>query len=413
MSDTTPPPTARSAAPFAPLWTSAALAHGADQIAFAAIPLAAVLLLGADAADMGGLNMLQTLPWLLLALPVGVLVDRLDRARLMAASEATRAALLALGAGLAWAGALSLPLLGALGFALAATTCVFSVAAQAHVPSLVPRAALASANARMELARAGATAAGPALAGLLLSVVTPVAALLVSSALSAASASLANRARVAVASTGKHLPAARELATCLKYVIQNRHLRPIALTAMGWAVSWSILVTVLVLYASHSLGLSAAAIGLMLAANGAGMIVAALTAGFVGRRVPAGLFIVSGPAISVLGALIVTPLFGGGAAQAAIAMFLLGLGPMYWTVGQTTLRQTVTPPAMLGQVIAIQFLIQYGSRFVGALLGGAIGEAWGVEAAIWVAALGFGAQLLTILCSAVPGLRAYDDARET
>jgi predicted MFS family arabinose efflux permease len=68
---------------------------------------------------------------------------------------------------------------------------------------------------------------------------------------------------------------------------------------------------------------------------------------------------------------------------------------------------------MLGQVIAIQFLIQYGSRFVGALLGGAIGEAWGVEAAIWVAALGFGAQLLTILCSAVPGLRAYDDARET
>lgn len=407
MSDTTLSP----AAPFTPLWTSAALAHGADQIAFAAIPLCAVLLLGANAADMGVLNMLQTLPWLVLALPVGVLVDRLDRSRLMAASEATRAVLLALGAGLAWAGALSLPLLGALGFALAATTCVFSVAAQAHVPSLVPRAALASANARMELARAGATAAGPALAGLLLSLVTPVSALLLSGALSAMAASLVNRTRVAVTSTGKRLPGGRELRNCLKFVIQDRYLRPIALTAMGWAVSWSILVTVLVLYASRSLGLSGVAIGVMLAANGAGMIVAALTAGHVGRRVPAGLFIVSGPAISVAGVLAVTPLFGGGVAQAVIAMFLLGLGPMYWTVGQTTLRQTVTPPRMLGQVIAIQFLIQYGSRFLGALLGGVIGEAWGVEAAIWTAVAGFGMQLATILSSAVPSLRTYDEAR--
>lgn len=410
MSDTTFSAAARPAAPFAPLWMSAALAHGADQIAFAAIPLAAVLLLGADAADMGGLNMLQTLPWLLLALPVGVLVDRLDRARVMAASEATRAALLVLGAGLAWAGLLSLPLLGALGFALAATTCVFSVAAQAHVPAVVPRDGLAAANARMELARAGATAAGPALAGILLSLVTPVAALLISGALSAMAARLVVRARVAVASAGKRLPRWRELGTCLKFVIQDRHLRPIAITAMGWATSWSILVTVLVLYASRSLGLSAAAIGFMLAANGTGMIVAALSAGAVGRRVPAGLFIASGPAISVAGVLIVTPLFGGGAVQAALAMFLLGLGPMYWTVGQTTLRQTVTPPAILGQVIAIQFLIQYGSRFVGAMLGGVIGEAWGVEAAIWAAAAGFGFQLLTILWSAVPQLRTYEEA---
>lgn len=411
MSDTTFTSAARPAAPFTPLWTAAALAHGADQIAFAAIPLAAVLLLGADAADMGGLNMLQTLPWLLLALPVGVLVDRLDRARVMATSEAARAALLVLGGVSAWLGWLSLPLLGALGFALAATTCIFSVAAQAHVPSLVPRETLAAANARMELARAGATAAGPALAGLLLSLVTPVAALLISGALSAMAARLVSRARVVVVAGSKRLPRWRELGAGLSFVAGNRHLRPIAITAMGWAMSWSILVTVLVLYASHSLGLSTAAIGVMLAANGTGMIVAALTAGPVGRRMPAGLFIASGPAISVLGVLIVTPLFGGGVVQAAAAMFLLGLGPMYWTVGQTTLRQTVTPPAILGQVIAIQFLIQYGSRFLGAFLGGVIGSTYGVEAAIWTAAAGFGVQLATILWSAIPSLRSYDEAR--
>jgi len=179
---------------------------------------------------------------------------------------------------------------------------------------------------------------------------------------------------------------------------------------MGWAISWSILVTVLVLYAGRTLGLSAAAIGVMLAANGAGMIVAALTAGHVGRRMPAGLFIASGPAISVAGVLMVSPLVGGGVVQAAVAMFLLGLGPMYWTVGQTTLRQTVTPPWILGQVIAIQFLIQYGSRFIGALAGGLIGSAYGVEAAIWAATAGFSIQLATILCSAVPSLRAYEDA---
>jgi predicted MFS family arabinose efflux permease len=84
---------------------------------------------------------------------------------------------------------------------------------------------------------------------------------------------------------------------------------------------------------------------------------------------------------------------------------------MYWTVGQTTLRQTVTPPAILGQVIAIQFLIGYSARFLGALIGGVVGEAFGIEAAIWAAAAGFGVQFVTIMWSAVPALRTYEEAQ--
>src|SRR5947209_5061987 len=62
---------------------------------------------------------------------------------------------------------LTLPLLALLGFAAVCGTVVYSVAAPALVPSLVPSQSLPAANARIELARTIAFAGGPALGGAL------------------------------------------------------------------------------------------------------------------------------------------------------------------------------------------------------------------------------------------------------
>src|SRR5271169_5287255 len=139
------------------VWSNLA-AQSAEQIGLAAAPIVAVFAFGAGAGETGLLQTAQPLPFLLFAVPAGLLADRSSRRKLMVAAETLRALSLAVILVLAITGQLTLPLL-----ALVA----FIVAAPSLVPALVSRAALSSANARLELARSIAFASSPALAGAL------------------------------------------------------------------------------------------------------------------------------------------------------------------------------------------------------------------------------------------------------
>ena len=153
--------------PFHPLAWANLAAQSAEQVSLAAVPIVAVLALGAGPGEIGTLSAAQSLPFLLLSLPAGLLADRWSRRRLLVWAEVLRAISL-LGLLTATAtGQLSVTLLAVLGFLGATGTVGFSVAAPAITPTLVPRAALAAANSRLELARSAAFAGGPALAGAL------------------------------------------------------------------------------------------------------------------------------------------------------------------------------------------------------------------------------------------------------
>src|SRR5258708_7516382 len=143
------------------------VAQSAEQISLAAAPLVAVFALHASARETGFLQTAQTLPFLLLSIPLGVWADRRSRRTLMTVAEGVRVAAMLAVLLLVMTHALSLPLLAVLGFLGATGTVAYSVAAPALVPSLVSRDLLAVANGRVELARSVAYSAGPALGGLL------------------------------------------------------------------------------------------------------------------------------------------------------------------------------------------------------------------------------------------------------
>ena len=147
-------------------WSNLA-AQSAEQIALAAAPIVAVLLLGVGEGQTGLLQTALTLPFVLFAIPAGLLADRISRRWLMAGPEALRAAGAGRDPGADRARLLTLPLLALLGFVAVCGTVVYSVAAPALVPSLVARELLPAANARIELARTVAFASGPALGGVL------------------------------------------------------------------------------------------------------------------------------------------------------------------------------------------------------------------------------------------------------
>src|SRR6202021_692744 len=129
-------------------WSNLA-AQSAEQIGLAATPIVAVIALGATTAEIGVLQTAQTLPFVLFAIPAGVLADRLSRRTVMASAEALRAlsllGVLVLGA----SGLLTWPLLAGLGFVGACGTVAFSVAGPSLVPSLVAPGGVAAAHPRI------------------------------------------------------------------------------------------------------------------------------------------------------------------------------------------------------------------------------------------------------------------------
>jgi predicted MFS family arabinose efflux permease len=382
-------------------------AQSAEQISLAAVPIVAVLTLGAGPGQIGALATAQTLPFLLLSIPLGLLADRVSKRRLMWAAEALRAFSLL---GLLAAGLLdllSIPVLAVLGFLGAAGTVGFSVAAPALVPTLVPREFLAAANGRLELARSAAFAAGPALAGALVSWAGASAAFVLAAMLSASAlALLLSLPEPARATLAPRRHPATELKEGAVLVWHSPLLRPILLTAVAWNVAWFVLQAAYVPYAVHSLGLSAGAVGFTLAAYGLGMVMGALAAPWVLRALAFGQAVLLGPAVSVLAmACMVGTLWLPGGALATMSFFLFGVGPIIWTISSTTLRQTVTPAAMLGRVTAIFLAVNMGVRPLGAALGGWVGETLGVQACLWLALAGFALQALIIFASAVRTLQ--------
>jgi hypothetical protein len=101
----------------------------------------------------------------------------------------------------------------------------------------------------------------------------------------------------------------------------------------------------------------------------------------------------------------VTSLFWQRGALAGLSYFLFGFGPIVWTITSTTLRQTVTPGAMLGRVSALFLTVNTGARPLGAALGGLVGAQWGEAACLWLALAGFALQAAIIASSAVRNLQ--------
>jgi MFS family permease len=407
-------------------------AQAAEQISLTAVPLVAVVALGAGPGEIGLLATAQTLPFLLLAIPTGLLADRVSKRRLMCVAEALR--LLAfvglLVSGLL--GVLSVPLLAVLGFLGAAGTVGFSVAAPAMVPSLVPRAALAAANGRLELARSAAFAAGPALAGAGVAWAGATPAFVCAAVLSALAVVLLlglpepAPATHATAQVPRRHPLV-ELREGARVVWHSPYLRPMLLTAVVWNIAWFVLQAAYVPYALRQLALSTQAVGITLSAFGVGMVVGALAAPRVMRALPMGGALLVGPLVSVVASAVMastllvwpnsasqsavfSPGFSPGLALAALSFFLFGAGPIVWTISSTTLRQSITPTAMLGCVTALFLTVNIGARPVGAALGGWVGAVYGAPACLLLSLLAFVFQAALVASSAIPSLRSAPPA---
>ena len=379
-------------------WSNLA-AQSAEQIALAAAPIVAVILLGVGEGQTGLLQTALTLPFILFAIPAGLLADRISRRWLMAGSEALRAAALAGILLLIWLGRCR----------CRCSRCSASSRSAERSPTASPHPLwcrrwsrsqlLPAANARIELARTVAFASGPALGGVLVGWVGAAPAFGFAAALSVIAVVLLSGIYEPAREPAPRRHPLQEIKEGAAFVLHHPLLRPVFITQFIFNTASFLLLAVFVPYAVRHLGLSATGVGMTLGMYGVGMVVGALLATRVMKRLAFGTVIGLGPvtgfvaaAVMALTTIIPSPWLAG------LSFFLLGVGPILWVISTTTLRQSVTPPSLLGRVSAIN-IMSYGARPLGSALGAIVGGLYGAEACLYLAAIIFAAQALVILLS--------------
>src|SRR5947209_11308735 len=275
-------------------WSNLA-AQSAEQVALAAAPIVAVLLLGVGEGQTGALQTALTLPFILFAIPAGLLADRISRRWLMAGAEGLRAVALLAILLMIWVGWLTMPLLALSGFIAVCGTVAYSVAAPALVPSLVSPQLLPAANARIELARTIAFASGPALGGVLVGWVGAAPAFGFAAALSIIAVVLLSGIYEPARAPAPQRHPLQEIREGAAFVFHHPLLRPVFVTQFILNTASFLLLAVFVPYAVRHLGLSATGVGATLAMYGVGMVVGALLATRMMRRLAFGTVIGLGP----------------------------------------------------------------------------------------------------------------------
>jgi predicted MFS family arabinose efflux permease len=193
------------------------------------------------------------------------------------------------------------------------------------------------------------------------------------------------------------------------FVLHHPLLRPVFITQFIFNTASFLLLAVFVPYAVRRLGLSATGVGMTLGMYGVGMVAGALAATRVMKRLAFGTVIGLGPVTGFVAAVVMalttivpTPWLAG------LSFFLLGVGPILWVISTTTLRQSVTPPSLLGRVSAIN-IMSYGARPLGSALGAIVGGLYSAEACLYLAAAIFAAQALVIWMSPAVSLARQPD----
>jgi len=387
-------------------------AQFSEQMAIAAIPILAVAALGVSAQESATLQAINTLPFLLLSIPAGLLADRYRRKQLMITTELIRAAALFLLFALFSTQVLGLVGLAALGFAIATGTVVYSVAAPALVAALIDKDDLLTANRRLEIARSIAFTAGPSVGGVLAGWASGMFAFLAAFVLSMVSVWYLARlpAEAPRAASERHL--LRELSEGIGFIVHNRYLRPIVATAFVFNTAWYLLLGIFAYYAINHLAFSASAVGAALGVFGFGMVAGAFLYPAISRVLGFGRQILLGPICAATAAFLMLATLAAPRQTldpiVFTAFFLFGFGPIVWTISTTSLRQIVTPGGLIARVSSVIMTVTFGARPLGAALGAWLSAAFGVTSCLIGVAIGFSLQLSIIALSAPARLSSID-----
>lgn len=365
------------------LWTGQVLSTVGMRISTIAYPLLVLALTGSP-LQAGIVGFAQALPFLLLYLPAGALVDRLDRRRIMLVADLVRAAALASVVLALFGGWLTITHLVVVVFVDGAGFVFFQLSESAALPHLVHRTQLPAALAQNQARENGAEIAGQPLGGALFAagqalpfLVDAVSYLLSFLGVLFIRPKLQQERQRA----GTNLLA--EMAEGLRWLWRQRFLRALAVLVGASNMVLNALTLVLIVRA-QGMGASPALIGLLLGFSGGAAVLGALAAPWLHRRI-AGRFVIVGSlwvwgASTALLVWMPTPITLGLAAAGGAV-----IGPLF-NVAVSAYRYALAPDRLLARTQSAMRLIAWGTIPLAPLMAGALLQWIGSTGALWVLA---------------------------
>jgi MFS family permease len=408
------PPLLRENADFRHFWIGQTVSLFGDQISLIALPLTAVLVLHANAAQMGFLTTVLLVPNLLFSLHAGAWVDRRGRRRqTMLATDIGRALLLAT-VPVAYAfGHLTFAHLYVVAFLTGALSVLFYVAYSALFVALVPRDDFMNANSLLHGSRAFAFLGGPSVGGVLVQLLRAPYALAADVLSFLVSAFFLGRMRV------EEPPGATDEGEGAMTGARWLWRSPVMRSNLGAVATINyfnfVFFALFILYATRSLHVRPATLGLVLGAGAVGGVLGSLATNRISRRIGVG------PTFAVGCVLFPAPLVlvpaAGGPKWLVLALlfaseFGSGLGVMMLDIAAGSISAAIVPARLRSRVSGAFMVVNYGVRPLGTITAGALGSWIGLRPTLWFATVGAMLGILWLLPSPIFGLRELPETVE-
>jgi MFS family permease len=401
------PPLLAESLEFRRFWAGQSVSLLGDQITALALPLVAVLVLHAGAAQMGLLVAAGYAPNLVFSLHAGAFVDRGGRRRMtMLAADIGRAALLFTVPLAYWLGELTLAQLYVVAFLTGTLSVLFFVSYSTLFVSLVPRERYVEGTSLLNGSRALTFVAGPSAAGLLVQALSAPAALVADAATFAFSAF--SLARIDPAEPPTETVERGHVVAGLRWLWRSPIMRASLLATATINFFNFVFFALFVLFATTELHVRPGLLGLVLGAGAIGGVAGSIVSGRISRSIGVG------PAFA-LGCVLfpapfaLVPLAGGPKPLVLLLLFLsevgAGFGVMLLDIAAGSIQAALVPDRLRARVSGAYMLVNYGVRPLGSLTAGALGAWLGLRPTLWIAAIGGVLGALWLIGSPIPRLR--------
>jgi MFS family permease len=397
--------------PFRVFWVAESVSLVGDQISFLALPLAAVLTLGAGPAQMGYLTAANLAPSLLFSLHAGAWADRRgQRRRLMIAADLGRAALLASIPAAYALDLLSMAQMYVVAFLVGTLSVLFWVSYNTLFVSLLDRDDYTAGGSLLNGSRAVSFMAGPSIGGLLVQALTAPLAIVADAVSFVASAAFLRG--IDPVEAAPDATAHGGVLAGIRFIAHDPIMRAsLAATATINLFNFMFFALV-ILFATRSLHVSPGTLGLVLGAGAVGGLLGSLITGRVQRRIGIGPAFTLG-CVLFPAPLVLVPLAGGGRPLVLALLFLAefgsGIGVMILDITGGVISAALVPDRLRSRVAGAYMVVNYGVRPLGSLAGGLLGSGIGLRPALWVGTVGAIAGALWLLPSPVLSLRELPD----
>lgn len=396
---------------FLKLWAAQSLSAMGSRITRTALPMIAILTIGATPTEIAILSALGVFPGVVVGLVAGGPIDRNAKRPLLVATDLVRAGLILtipLAASTGW---LSMPQLYLVAAAIGAASALFRIADNAYLPALVGKKQLVEGNAKLEATDSIAESVGPGLAGILIQAMTAPFAVIVDAVSYLWSALMLSRIRAVEAPaaaqdsrTSMIADAKAGLRACLGEPVVARLLAAETLMMLFGGFFH----TLYMILALERLALSPLAIGLVISVGGIGSFLGALTAERIAGRFGLGPTLIVTMLLGSAAALLIplSEIAGPLAIPSLVAHQLVGDAFFsIYLIHALSLRQRVLPLEVLGRAGATFHVATGLAMPLGALVAGPLADWIGFSATMWIGALGGLSAALALLSAKVLGQR--------